>query len=501
MSANRLRWCGTAAPLVLMLVALPAAQAAAAPGDGIGDPYFPSYGNTGYNVSHYDVRLDYRPKTDVLSGTTTIIARATEDIDAFTLDFLLDVDSVRVNGRKAEHKRVGEHKVQVTPASDLDEGEKLTAVVKYADKPSSYEYKGISGWIRTADGAVALGQPEVSWWWYPANDHPLDKASFDLRMSVPKGLQAISVGRSTGVQHRGDKSIYTWRQSEPQATYLATVAIGAFEITQEESTGGLPVLSAYGKSLGDTAGPARASVERTAEITEFQETQFGPYPFDALGGIVPDADIGFALETQTRPVYDPGFFAAGSNTYVVAHEQAHQWFGDDVSVTGWDDIWINEGFASYAEWLWSENEGEGTAQELADFTYHSYPADDPFWQVEPGDPGADNVFHPAVYDRGALAVHALRNEVGDDDFFTILQTWTEDNAGGNATVADFIALSEKVSGKQLDALFDTWLYTKGRPELNAAGRTAVESRSAPAEPKSWDTIQRTHERIHAHGSH
>jgi len=501
MRRTLLRGGAGAAAAALLLAAAPVASAD--PAGGIGDPYFPDYGNTGYDVGHYDLRLDYAPDTDRLAGTATLVATATEDLDSFTLDFLLDVDSVRVNGKKAGFSAAGEHKVEVVPAAPVAEGERLTVVVKYADVPSSVKWGdgSVTGWSRTPDGAIALGQPEAAWWWFPGNDHPLDKATFDVRISVPEGYRAVSNGVLTGEQVIGGKSVYTWRQDQPSATYLATLAVGEYEVHEDETDAGLPVYDAYAESLGSLAGPAKASIERGPEILEFQEESFGPYPYNALGGVVagPDADLGFALETQTRPVYSHAFFQRGSNTYVVAHELAHQWWGDHVSVEGWDDIWLNEGFASYAEWMWSEHEGEGTAQELAEYTYRSYPADDPFWEVTPGDPGAENVFHSAVYDRGALAVHALRTEIGDDAFGELARSWQQKNAHGNGTVEEFIALSEQVSGKDLGELYDTWLYSQGRPpEVPGAEDSPATLKSAPEEPDSWQVIQRNRELLHRH---
>ncbi|MFC3994681.1 M1 family metallopeptidase [Nocardiopsis sediminis] len=500
MPRRRLRHGGTALA-ALLLAAAPATTAAAAPGDGIGDPYFPSYGNTGYDVEHYDLRLGYTPDSDRLTGTATLVAEATEDLDSFSLDFLLDVDSVRVNGTPADFERSGEHKLVITPARPVAEGGQLTVVVKYADVPSTVQWGdgSVTGWNRTPDGAIALGQPEASWWWFPANDHPRDKATFDVAVTVPEGTSAVSNGVLTGETTRAGKTTYTWRQDRPSTTYLATLAVGDYETHEDETGSGLPVYNAYSDDLGSLAGPAKASIERGEEIVEFQEETFGPYPYNALGGVVAGqaADLGFALETQTRPVYSHAFFERGSNPYVVAHELAHQWWGDNVSVAGWQDIWINEGFASYAEWMWSEHEGEGTAQELADYTYHLYPEDDPFWEVAPGDPGPENVFHSAVYDRGALAVHALRQEIGDDAFSELLIAWQEQYAHGNASVEEFIALSEEVSGQDLGDLYDTWLYTPGRPALDtAAADASITTRTTPKEPASWERIHDNHDLLH-----
>jgi aminopeptidase N len=288
---------------------------------------------------------------------------------------------------------------------------------------------------------------------------------------------------------------WNWRGTQPQASYLATLEIGAFQVNRSTTPEGRPFITAYDPATGDSLAAAKASVERTPEIDSFLATQFGPYPFEAEGGVV-STGLGFALEAQTRPVYSSKFFVAGSNTSVVAHENAHQWFGDAVSLGRWSDIWLNEGFASYAEYLWSEHEGEGTPAELAQYVYDSHPADDGLWQVLPGDPGVADQFDDAVYDRGALALQALRTTVGDDAFFTILRTWVAEHKGGAARIEDFIALSERISGRPLDQLFTTWLFTKGKPAL---GPNGMGTAAAAAQPKSYAKIQRGHQLLAAQG--
>jgi aminopeptidase N len=479
-----------------LLIAAPSAAAAPAPGaPGIGDPYYPTYGNGGYDVSHYDLKLKYQPKTDALQGTATLLATAKQDLSRFNLDFALTVSEVRVNGRLADFDATGEHELEVTPARSVAKGKPMTVVVKYSGIPSKVKVNGFTAWLRTADGGVAAGEPEIAWWWFPSNDHPLDKASYDIAATVPDGNQAISNGVLTRQSSTRGWSTYKWRSAKPQATYLATLAMGKYEITTDTTESGLPVVNAYSEDLGEDAGAARASVERTTEVADWLGTVFGTYPFTAVGGYVPALpNAGFSLETQTRPFYAQGAFRRGANVPLIVHELAHQWNGDSVSVQGWKDIWINEGFATYASWLWSEKEGDGTAQEISDWAYDSIPADDPFWQVKPGDPGPENQFHGAVYDRGAMALQALRNRVGDPDFFKILKTWTKRNIYGNASVQDFIAHSERVSGKNLGALFETWLFTKGKPAAPAAAKDGISTRAKKAErPRSWTKLQRVQE--------
>ncbi|GAA4408357.1 hypothetical protein GCM10023168_25570 [Fodinibacter luteus] len=228
-----------------------------------------------------------------------------------------------------------------------------------------------------------------------------------------------------------------------------------------------------------------ASLARHGDVLDFLSASFGPYPFATSGGIVDDdPGLGFALENQTRPIYSKDFFGAPEgNVGVVVHELAHQWYGDSLAVQEWKHIWLNEGFATYAEWLWEEHEGAATAQELFDFFYGEIPPDDPFWDVVIGDPGRDLLFDFAVYARGAMTLHQLRLAIGDEDFFTVLQTWADAHKDGNVTTAEFVNLAEAISGQQLDALFDTWLFTPGKPALttqaDAGARSADASVATP----------------------
>jgi aminopeptidase N len=453
-----------------LLFAIPASAAGAGPGaPGIGDPYYPTYGNGGYDVSHYDLDLRYTPATDTLTGTTTLTATATQGLTSFDLDFALDVSKVTVDGVPAVFATSGEQELVITPRHPIARGRRITVAVTYSGVPSTVQRYGFTSWQRTPDGGVAANEPESAWWWFPSNDHPLDKASYDVRVAVPAGEQAISNGLLLSQQTADGWTSYHWQQTRPQATYLATLAVGHFDITRSRTRTGIPVINAYSTDLGANAADARASVERTAEIVDFLSGYFGPYPFDSAGGYVPNVPTHFSLEAQTRVFYSPATFSKGVNTSVVAHELAHQWYGDDVSLERWSDIWLNEGFASYAQWLWAEHEHTGTPQQLARQVYDAHPADDPFWTVEPGDPGPQNQFDDAVYDRGAVAIQALRDTIGDRAFLTLLRAWPAQHRYGNGTIAEFRALAERLSGQDLGAFFQTWLYTPAKPAAFPAG--------------------------------
>ncbi|WP_212986748.1 M1 family metallopeptidase [Actinoplanes auranticolor] len=431
-----------------------------APGaEGAGDAYFPKYGNGGYDVAGYDLKLDYAPATGQLGGTATITATATQDLSAFHLDLArLVAGKVTVDGRAATSRADGNELV-VTPAAGIVKGRSFTVVVEYSGKPQplSNQALGVGGWLRTKDGAFALGQPESASTWFPVNDHPSDKATFTLAMTVPAGVEVLSNGVPGARATSAGRTTWRWAESKPLASYLAFVVIGQYRV-QSTTHGGRPMVIALPESLPATSNAAR-SLARTGAVTDFLANLFGPYPFDANGGVVLDDDrVGYALETQSRPVYGNTFFAERPNTTVVVHELAHQWYGDSVALARWQDIWLNEGFATYAEWLWLEHEGERTAQQSFDRAYAGFD-----WSVPTGDPGPDRLFGDAVYQRGAMTVHALRRTIGDPAFFALLKSWPAEHRDGNATTEDFIAAAERAAGKDLGDLFEAWLFGTQKP--------------------------------------
>jgi aminopeptidase N len=495
----RLRWKRPlAAGVAGIVVALLGNSAGATPAPGapgVGDPYYPNDGNGGYDVSHYNIRLTYNPATDLLSGTTTILATATQDLSSFDLDFLLPINSIRVDNFVARTRNTAVGEVVVTPQQTIAKGSNLTVVVQYEGKPSTVkDANGFTAWKRTPNGALAVDEPDIAPWWYPSNNHPTDKATFDVSVAVPNGTQVISNGTFAGTtQQINNWTRWNWRSSKPQATYLTFIAVGHYEIRTATAPNGQPVITAYNNDLGANADSARASIERTPEIIEFYSGIFGDYPFEAQGGVVVTG-TGFALENQTRPMYDTGYFSRGANTAVVSEILAYQWFGDSVSVHSWRDIWLNAGFGIYGSYLWAEHNGEGSLDEIAQYYYDLHPADDKFWQFTLASPGTEHVFDNSIFDRSGLALHALRNKIGDDAFFALLKTWAAEHKYGDATIEQFIALSEKVSGQSLHDFYQTWLFSPGKPaSLGNPATAALSAKVAGNKPKAIDQIDLTHQ--------
>jgi aminopeptidase N len=430
--------------------------------DGLGDPYTPKAGNGGYDVTSYALDLRYDPKTGVLSGTAAIKATATANLSRFNLDLrALKTDKVTVNGAAAGAEAAGDE-LEITPSAGLPKASTFDIAIDYGGVPKPYQDAfggGEVGFLATDDGAVAIGEPDVAASWFPVNDHPRDKATYTVDIEVPDGLAALSNGVLKGKASARGWTTWSWAVNHPMTPYLATVVIGKYRV-RESIHDGLPMVTAVHATLPASIDPQLA---RSGEVVDFLETKFGPYPFDAIGGIaIAEEEIRFALENQTRPLYGPTFFRNGGDaTWVIVHELAHQWFGDSVSLHDWKDLWLNEGFASYAEWLWNSDHGGPTPQNTFD-SHYAEPTSE-LWTIPPGAPPANDLFNGSVYTRGAMTLHALRRTVGDAAFFTILKAWAAEQKDRNPTTADFIALAERVSGRQLDQLFQDWLYGTVRP--------------------------------------
>jgi aminopeptidase N len=282
------------------------------------------------------------------------------------------------------------------------------------------------------------------------------------------------------------------------ASYLAFMAVGRFDVHRWRTGNGLPVLDAVDSAI---TGPLRsridASFARQGEILEAETSWFGRYPYEAAGGVVDQVNVGFALENQTRPTYAPVFWdipqAPTLGDSVVVHELAHQWYGDSVALDRWQDVWLNEGFATYAEWLWSQREFGFTPREMFDALYAT-PANDPLWKLRIGDPGPQHLFDDPVYRRGALTLQALRMTIGDRTFFRILRAWARVHRDGNGTTPRFIALAERLSGRQLDTLFRDWLFTATKPPPPSATSSTA---AGPAAPSTAGSIRARSSRVTA----
>jgi len=433
--------------------------AAAVGSSGLGDPFFPKAGNGGYDVLHYGLELRFRPAKRHLGGSAAIRARALQRLDRFDLDLRgFRVRAVRVDGIPATFSRSGQELV-VSPDAAMRNGRIFEVTVRYGGTPHYVVDPDGSteGWIATGDGAFVAAEPQGSPSWFPCNDYPTDKAAWDLGMTVPRGLVTLSNGGLVQRVKRVRTTTWHWRQQKPMATYLATATTGRFFVRRGTTPSGIPTTVAVDRWYGKRTF---SSVRRLPAMVEFFRRRFGAYPFGEVGAIVDHApSVGYALETQTKPL-----FSVPPDSATLAHELAHQWLGDAVSPSSWPDIWLNEGFATWSEWLWRARHGGPSLQARFDDLYATPASDDVFWNPPPAALGGpENLFDGTVYDRGAMTLQALREKIGAHAFAGILREWVAEHRYGNASTADFVALAEAETGSDLDAFFAAWLESSGKP--------------------------------------
>ncbi|MET0966107.1 MAG: M1 family metallopeptidase [Nakamurella sp.] len=434
---------------------------------GIGDLYYPTEGNGGYQVDSYDLTLSYDPPTNTLQSTALIAGSVLSDegLTQFNLDLQpnLTVSAVTVNDAPATFSQEDSELV-ITPAALLPAQSPLTVSVTYGGQPGlvagGTAGLGDGGWYRTdSGGAFAAGEPVGASTWFPVNEHPADTASFAVTATVPEKWKVISNGvqQIDGLPDPGaGNAVFRWKLDQAVASYLTTIYIDTFETVEDTMADGKPIVSAI---AADAPAEAKGLAMQTKSILEVLASYFGPYPFDAAGGIFINTQTGFALETATRPVYS----GQSADLDTVVHELAHQWYGDDVTVQRWSDICLNECFASYAPWLYAEKVNNGDLDAFWKRQMAQVVDTPDFWSSPLVDMGPGNEF-TSVYSRGPLALHALRAEIGDEAFLKMLQEWPATYGGKNATWDEFEAYVTTLAGRDMAPFMDAWFRGSTVPD-------------------------------------
>jgi aminopeptidase N len=461
------------------------AQAPTAGAAGVGDRLFPQLGNGGYDALHYDVNLRYATSapSQPLQGTVTILAKATQALSSFDLDFSgQSVGAVAVNGRPAAWHPDGED-IVITPRRPLRAGlpflvtvSNFTAVPTVADSDD----ESTTAFFQHSVGSATAGQPNWTHSFLPSNDHPSDKATFDIRFDVPAGETAVSNGVLAAHWTGGGRAHFVYLQRQPMATELIQLAVGDYDVTSLGVHSGVYLRDVTAKPITAQIAPLIGGV--TPSQMDWMQQRVGAYPFDLYGSLVVQADIGFALESQTLELMDTSWFddfGQGVWEPTLLHEMSHMWFGDSVSPSSWSDLWLNEGHASWYEFLYAEEKGE-----LAEDT-EGYPDDNGYanfddlmkavyahgdqWRADDGPvalpTSADTLFSFQVYHGGALVLYALRQTVGVATFQRIERSWLQTYAGRSASTDDFIALASRVSGRDLSGFLRDWVYGTKTPPM------------------------------------
>ncbi|PJE23175.1 M1 family peptidase [Mycobacterium paragordonae] len=426
------------------------------------DPYLPQNGNFGYTVSRYELDLEYKVAINRLSGTATITAVTVAELGEFTLDLssALSVSRVSVNGKRAARFGCRSGKLRVALESKLPAGAAMSVVVRYGGSPKPLRTLwGDVGFEELTDGALVAGQPNGAASWFPCNDHPSAKAAFRIQISTESGYRAIANGKLVSSRARASQTVWTYEQPEPTSTYLVTLQIGVYESIRLTRTP-VAIRAALPQRLQDNFDHDFA---RQPDMMELFIELFGPYPLaDGYTVVVTDDALEIPLEAQGISIFGANHCTGTrASERLIAHELAHQWFGNSVTARRWRDIWLHEGFATYAEWLWSERSGGSSTAALA--RYHLGQLRQKPQDLLLADPGPRDMFDDRVYKRGALTLHALRGQLGDENFFALLKDWTTRYRHGNASTEDFTGLAANYSGESLRPLWEAWLFSTEVP--------------------------------------
>ncbi len=423
--------------------------------NGIGDMLFPSLGNPGIDVEHYTVALDYDPEQHQITATAHLDLVMTEDRTTISLDSDGPiVSSVAVDGAPAEFV-AAPPELLITPSSQLSSGQHVGIDVMYTLSPEPLPSAAgqMVGWFTTPGGSYVLNEPEGAHTWLPSDDHPSDQATFRFELTVPSGLTAIANGALIDHTSTATADTWVWQEDRPMATYLIQLLTGDYEVVDGVGPNGLPLVSVVLREDRDTM---QSYLDTIDDQIDFFDDFFGPYPLDRYGIAIADSTSGLAMETMGRSLFSRDDFSTGRLDYtqelLLSHELAHQWFGDAVSPARWIDVWLNESFATYGEWMWLDHLGLRTIEDSASSGLASREPD------ATATPVVAAMFSFNRYDGGAAILHALRKTIGDDLFFTLMRRWVAENNGSSRTTEDFVALANEVAGQDLTEFFSTWLY-------------------------------------------
>lgn len=428
------------------------------------DPYLPGNGNFGYRVSRYELDLEYKVNINRLSGAATITATTLASLKTFTLDLAdtLSVSKVSVNGRRPASFHTSRGKLQITLASALPAGAAMAVVVRYGGTPRPIRTLwGEVGFEELSSGALVAGQPNGAASWFPCDDHPSSKASYRIAITTENPYHAVANGKLVSRRTRAAMTTWTYEQAEPTSTYLVTLQIGEYEEHRVTKTP-VPMSVVLPERL-------RANFDqdfgRQPQMMKLFVKLFGPYPLSSgYTVVITDDDLEIPLEAQGISIFGANHCDGTRRAErLVAHEMAHQWFGNSVTARRWRDIWLHEGFACYAEWLWSEESGDRTADERARYYYQKLASSRQDLLL--ADPGPRDMFDDRVYKRGAVTLHVLRRTIGDENFFDLLREWTTRYRHSTAVTDDFTGLAANYSDESLRPLWQAWLYSTALPDL------------------------------------
>ena len=425
------------------------------------DDYLPENGNRGYRVSRYELDLEYKVESNRLAGRAKITAVTTATVAKFAFDLgpALRVSKVSVNGSRSVKFAHQRGKLTITPAKPIASGAALVVSIQYSGTPEPIKgFWGEVGWEELTEGAIVASQPNGAASWFPCDDHPVSKASYGITITTDSPYYAVANGTLMRKQTRASRTTWVYEQPEPMATYLATIQIGHYS-QHITSRGPVEIKAVLPQRLRRNFD---YDFGRQTEMMSTFSRLYGPYPFAAYTVVVTDDDLEIPIEAQGLSIFGANHCSGTRNfERLVAHELAHQWFGNSLTLGKWKDIWLHEGFACYSEWVWCEHADGAPAAAKARRVHQmqrGLPRD-----LVLADPGPDKMFDDRVYKRGALTLHALRPTIGDAKFFELIREWTSKYRYSTVSTVDFTDLASRF-GCPRD-FWEPWLGSTTLPPL------------------------------------
>ncbi len=425
-----------------------------------------------YDVLHYDLSLTVQPGKKSFSGVVGMTVRFTGPSDVLPVHAshqTLTIDSVVVGSKRARFSRKGDTlSVALGAMRALDTS---TSVRLFYHGTSDFRGNYDGGGIYFPDSAhgkrfATISEPSFARLWWPCKDIPSDKATASISITVPRGLTAVSNGVLKSVRPHTTTTTFRWETSYPIATYLVSIAAAPYVSFHEPYVlAGGDTMTIYYYVYPRDSSKAREDFKNTRSLLDFLSQRFGEYPFarEKFGFAEVDGDM--TMEHQTICSISASIIdGKRTNEQTYLHETAHHWFGDLVTPMTWYDAWLNEGFATYIEALYSEfTSGKAKLREFAERVNDTPPGSFPMPVVGRTDTAFWDAFNFSVYYKGAMVLHMLRGIIGDSAFFRTLRSYCSDPAlrYANATTKDFTRLAEAEYGKPLGWFFNRWLHAYG----------------------------------------
>jgi aminopeptidase N len=443
--------------LCFLLLQLPAA---------LPDPTLPGRGNPDLDVQHYELHLQLEPARRYVRGEAILQLTSQNKGQELTLDFhpMLEILGTKVDGQECGWSQ-SEHKITLSMPEKMLPGQQIELAVRYQgllpQTPSQGDEVGLR---HDGTNLVAYLEPDGAHHFFPCNDHPSDKATYDLYISVPQGNLVGALGRliaETEAETPGYREFH-WRTQIPTATYLVALGAGPYRLIKREN-GPVPVWDYCEEK--DVEGITKALASVPAMI-EYFENLFGPYPFEKYGHILTRDWVG-GMEDQSLTVLGRREALAADES-LLSHELAHQWFGDWVSPRQWSDIWLNEGWATYAERLWYEkSQPEAAAATLAQWrrsTLRLAMRSHPHTLAQPNP--KDLFSGPLIYNKGGMVIALLDGYLGRADFLKGARAYLQEFGAGNASTADFERAMSVATGQDLRPFFVAWVEQNTVPTID-----------------------------------